>query len=103
MEMVVLIGESSSRVLRGLLLKTAASGVMSGSKTEGTHASAPTVVGVQKTETGLGPPSQIVLLPQKVYQLIVKRDLRSLPWAMHMHMCLVWQIPAPSWAEGHEP
>ena len=25
-----------------------------------------------------------------------------LPWAMHMYKCLAWQIPAPSWSEGHE-
>ena len=57
MEMVVIIRGSSGKILRGLLLKTAASGVMSGSKAEDTHASASTVE-VQKTETGLGPPKQ---------------------------------------------
>ena len=57
MVIVVLIRGSSGKVLRGLLLKTAASGVMSGSKAEDTHASASTV-GVQKADTGLGPPKQ---------------------------------------------
>ena len=58
MEMVFRIRRSSSKILRGLLLKTAATGAMSGLKAEDTHASATTAVGVQKTETGLGPPKQ---------------------------------------------
>ena len=75
---------------------------MSGSRAEDTHAAVPSVVGVQKTEAWLGPPNRTIVLPQERYQL-VKRDLRCLPLAMHLHTCLPWPIPAPSWPEGHGP
>ena len=52
--------ECSSRVLGGLLHKPTISGATSGSRAEETHVTLPTAVGVQKKETWLGPPKQII-------------------------------------------
>ena len=58
----------------------------------------------RSTENGdLARTAKTELLPQERCQLVVKLDLRCLPWAMHMHPCLPWPIPAPSWPEGHGP
>ena len=43
------------------------------------------------------------LLPQERDTFVVKRDLRCLPWALHMHTHRSWTIPTPSCprAMGH--
>ena len=41
------------------------------------------------------------LLSRENDQLYLVRDLRWLPWAMHMHTCLPWTMPSPSWPKDH--
>ena len=63
----VLLEGCPRRVLGGLLHKPAVSGAMSDLRAEDTHAAVPTAAGVQKTETWLGPPKHIYILPQDIY------------------------------------
>ena len=84
---IVLFGGCSSRVLGGLLRKTAVSGVMSGSRAENTCAAVPTAAGVQKTERpGLDRQKSTIenILPRERYQPVAEIYLQCLPCATQM-------------------
>ena len=60
----------------------------------------PTALGVQKTETWLGPPKHTPVATREISNFRKKPQLRCLPWAMHIHTHRSWTIPAPSLPEG---
>ena len=91
---VVLLGGCSGRVLGGLLQKNAVSGAILGSRAEDTCSSSyccrccTTQIAESLTQESIR--------TKEISRIPLQRNLRCLPWAMHMHTHRIFQSPAPT-------
>ena len=101
MENVVLLGGCPSRILGDLLHRTSVSGAKSGSSAEDISC-APTAVGVYRKRRPDWDRQKITIATRDISNCC-EAGSALFTMGMHMHTCLPWPIPTPSWSESLGP